>query len=520
MGVEAPSRMEPAALRDAHAAMQQSEDVSARPVVPPLGLDLYLPAPSDNPITAEKLALGERLFAEARLSADGRTSCATCHQPERAFTDGRRTARGVFGRTGRRNAPSILNRAYGTAFSWDGRFGTIEDQVQEAIANSQDLGLPVSVAAARLSDDATYVAAFDVAFGAPISQDRLVQAIATFVRGALSGDSPVDRLLAGDAAALSPAARRGYALFNGAARCSRCHAGPLFTDDDFHNTGVSWGRDAGRFEVTGRPEDRGRFKTPTLRDVALTAPYMHDGSIRTLEAVVDFYSRGGGRNPNLDPAIRPLGLSRSERSDLVAFLRALQKGGGGPPVGLPGEAGRAATPVPYTILAFLEDADATSPCRGHARRPRVRRTARPAPRGRHGADPARLQPGLPRRGDGPVPRGAREARSLRPAALEGRDVHREQSADGGGRRLLEDGRGHRQLPPLLRRPRRRPGGTDGNDARSQRAAAVQRAAAHRVGPNHRDRVGLQRTEPSAVRDEIPPQGSYTGAPIGSVSPEV
>jgi cytochrome c peroxidase len=182
----------------------------------------------------------------------------------------------------------------------------------------------IAVAADRLSHDATYAASFDAAFAAPVSSDRLVQAIATFVRSARSGSSPVDRFLAGDTAALSPAARRGYSVFTGAARCSRCHAGPLFTDEEFHNTGVGWGRDAGRFEVTGLPQDRGRFKTPSLRDLALTAPYMHDGSVDTLEDVVAFYDRGGGANPNLDAAIRPLRLSPDQRTDLVSFLRALR----------------------------------------------------------------------------------------------------------------------------------------------------------------------------------------------------
>lgn len=304
--------------------LEQAEDPPGFTVVPPLGLDLYLPAPPDNPITTEKVRLGQRLFVETRLSADRRTSCASCHQKERAFTDGRRVARGVFGRSGRRNVPSILNRGYGSSFFWDGRAATIEDQVRQAITGSQDLGLSVSVAAERLSRDATYAAAFEAAFAAPVSADRLVQAIASFVRGARSGGSTVDRFLAGDIGALSSDARRGYAIFTGAARCSRCHAGPLFTDEEFHNTGVSWGRDYGRFDVTRLPQDRGRFKTPSLRDLALTAPYMHDGSVDTLVDVVEFYDRGGGANPNLDASIRPLRLPADQRADLVSFLRALQ----------------------------------------------------------------------------------------------------------------------------------------------------------------------------------------------------
>jgi cytochrome c peroxidase len=318
------SPVEPEASRDTDNAVTQGAPPSPLAVIPPLGLDLYLPAPPNNPITAEKVALGRKLFADERLSADGRTSCASCHQRERAFTDGRRVARGVYGRSGRRNVPSILNRAYGAVFAWDGRAVSIEDQVRRAISSDRDLGLSVADAAERLSHDASYSKAFDAVFTAPVTGDLLVQAIATFVRSELSGDSPYDRFLAGDHAAISTAARRGYTLFTGAARCSRCHAGPVLTDENFHNTGVGWRRDAGRFEVTGLSQDRGRFKTPSLRNVVLTAPYMHDGSFATLESVVEFYNRGGRRNPNLDPSIRPLRLTSSQRSDLVAFLLALQ----------------------------------------------------------------------------------------------------------------------------------------------------------------------------------------------------
>jgi cytochrome c peroxidase len=264
------------------------------------------------------------LFFEPRLSADGRTSCATCHQPARAFTDGRRLPRGAFGRAGRRNVPSILNRAYGASGFWDGRAASLEAQVRIAAAADVDLGLPVEQAAERLAADPSYASAFASAFGdAHVSADRVVQAIATFVRAQLSGDSPYDRFLDGDQAALGAEARRGLAVFMGPARCGRCHSGPLLSDEAFHNTGVSWGADAGRFEVTGHPADRGRFKTPSLRNVALTAPYMHDGSLPDLESVVDFYARGGDENPKLSGELRPLALTPGDRAALVAFLRAL-----------------------------------------------------------------------------------------------------------------------------------------------------------------------------------------------------
>jgi cytochrome c peroxidase len=293
----------------------------------PIGLDRYLPAPVDNPITAEKIALGRRLFFDTRMSKDGRTSCATCHQPARRFTDGRVLARGVFGRQGRRNTPSILNRVYGQSAFWDGRAATLEDQVRTAVTDDRDLGLPLDEAVDRVSRAPDYVRAFKTAFDEPVTAAGIARAIATFVRTRLSGDSTFDRFLTGDQRALGDVERRGLALFNGRARCARCHAGPLLSDDAFHNTGIAWkdGRflDGGRATVTGRDRDRGAFKTPSLREVARTAPYMHDGSKARLIDVIEFYDRGGRPNPNLDPDIRPLHLTADERSALLAFLRSL-----------------------------------------------------------------------------------------------------------------------------------------------------------------------------------------------------
>jgi cytochrome c peroxidase len=296
---------------------------STRRLPVPLGLDLYVPAPSENPITPEKLALGRRLFFDRRLSGDRRTSCATCHQPSRAFTDGRVVSVGVHGRRGRRNTPSLLNRAYGQRFFWDGRTTTLEGQVTMALQGRTDLDLPAADAATRLSTVREYVTAFRAAFDEPVSARGIVRALATFVRGQLSANSAYDRFAAGDRRALSSAAQRGLDLFTGKANCWQCHAGSLFTDEGTHNTGVGPGRDAGRFEFTRHPDDRGRFKTPSLRNVAVTAPYMHDGSLASLDAVVGFYDRGGGPNPHLDRLIRPLRLSSDERRSLVAFLDSL-----------------------------------------------------------------------------------------------------------------------------------------------------------------------------------------------------
>jgi cytochrome c peroxidase len=189
------------------------------------------------------------------------------------------------------------------------------------------MGLPVSAAVDRLGRDPGYAGAFRAALGKPLTGDELGDALAAYVRSIRAGDSGFDRFVAGDATALSPLARQGLALFQGRARCDRCHTGPLLTDERFHNTGVAWRRggfvDPGRFEVTRQVGDQGAFKTPTLREVTRTAPYMHDGSLATLEAVVDFYARGGNPNPSLDPEIRPIPLRAGERAALVAFLRTL-----------------------------------------------------------------------------------------------------------------------------------------------------------------------------------------------------
>jgi cytochrome c peroxidase len=293
----------------------------------PIGLDRYVPAPAGNPITPEKVALGGRLFFDQRLSRDGRTSCASCHEPARRFTDGRTVARGVFGRQGRRNTPTILNRAYGQLVFWDGRAATLEDQVRAAVTGDRDLGLSMEEAVARVSADGGYQREFRTAFGAPATADGLAKALATFVRSRLSGNSAFDRFLTGDAKALGAEERRGLELFSGRARCARCHAGPLLSDERLHNTGVAWrdGRflDQGRAGVTGRDGDRGAFKTPTLREIARTAPYMHDGSLARLGDVIEFYDRGGRANENLDPEIRPLRLTTGEKRALLAFLRSL-----------------------------------------------------------------------------------------------------------------------------------------------------------------------------------------------------
>ena len=294
---------------------------------PPLGLDLYMPVPEDNPLSTGKIALGRQLFTDTLLSRDGTRACATCHDPARAFTDGRAVTLGVLDRTGTRSAPALINRGYGRSFFWDGRAATLEEQVVQPIVNPNELDLPLSDAIARLQRRRDYADAFLTAFGRTVNPGDLARALASYVRCVVAADSPVDRYLAGDSAAVSDEARQGLSLFQGKAKCSACHVGPTLSDEQFHNTGVAWkeGRllDVGRFAVTGKDSDRGAFKTPTLREIARTAPYMHDGSITTLEDVIAFYDRGGNANAYRDAELRPLGLTAREKHALLAFLGAL-----------------------------------------------------------------------------------------------------------------------------------------------------------------------------------------------------
>ncbi len=304
-----------------------AEATERMPPEVPLGLDLYMAVPEDNPLTAEKVALGRHLFFDPTLSRNGRLSCASCHDPARGFTSGKAVSVGVFGRRGTRNVPTIINRAYGKAFFWDGRISSLEVQVLKPIQDPNEMDMTLETLVARLKRDDGYREAFSKVFGREISGDDLGKALASFVRTLLSGDSPYDRYVNGESEALSSAAREGLRLFRGKGNCTACHVGPNFSDERFHNTGVAWrnGRllDQGRFAVTGRDEDQGAFKTPTLREVVHTAPYMHDGSLKTLREVVEFYNRGGSRNPHLDPELRPLNLTAAEQQALISFLKSL-----------------------------------------------------------------------------------------------------------------------------------------------------------------------------------------------------
>lgn len=318
--------------------------------------------PPDDPQTPEKIALGLKLFFDPRLSADGTVACASCHNPDRAFTDGRTTSVGFKGRVGQRNAPTILNALYNKKQFWDGRAKTLEDQAAMPITNPSEMGQPsLAAAVARIAAIPEYQQAFQQVFGQAPSGPNLLRAIASYERTLLSFDAPFDHFINGDANAISDAARRGWVLFNTKAHCNRCHAAvnrdvTYFTDMDFHNIGIGFIRHhvvqlaiktnrliakhdlpaidraaiqadlsvLGRFLVTRKESQIAAFKTPNLRNVLVTAPYFHDGSQQTLWDVMDHYNKGDGiKNPWLDGDIQPLALTEPEIDDVVAFLASL-----------------------------------------------------------------------------------------------------------------------------------------------------------------------------------------------------
>jgi len=329
---------------------------------------LGLPAmevPADNPITPAKVALGRKLFLDRRLSPNGTMSCAMCHVPEQGFTAHElATSVGIGGRSVRRNAPTVLNVAWQQRLFHDGREVSLEDQVWGPLLAANEMGNPsIGYVIERIGTLEDYRGLFEAAFdGRGPSAARLGAALASYQRTLVAGDSRFDRWrFGGEASALSAVEQAGFELFAGKGRCATCHRvgqrEALFTDHGFHNTGIGWHRslgtpertrvelapgvyteldrrtiasfaeppanDVGRYEITLDPKDRWAYKTPSLRNVALTAPYMHDGSLPSLEAVVGFYDRGGIDNPEKSALIAPLGLTASERAALVAFLRAL-----------------------------------------------------------------------------------------------------------------------------------------------------------------------------------------------------
>ena len=293
------------------------------PVVsPPLGLP-ELPVPEDNRLTHGKVELGKQLFFDPRLSRDNTISCAACHDPTKGWSNGQRFATGIDGQVTGRSVPSLINTGYQHAYFWDGRVETLEQLVPHPIEDPTEMGLPMEQLVAKLNEIPGYQQQFREVFDDDARPENITQAIASFVRTIVSANSPYDRFRAGDLSALSPAARRGHDVFFFRANCSACHRGPNLTDGKFHNVGIGMDApdpDLGRIAVNKDPMHTGSFKTPTLRDLSRTAPYMHDGSFETLEEVVDYYNQGGFMHGHLSGKINTLLLSDKEKVDLVVFL--------------------------------------------------------------------------------------------------------------------------------------------------------------------------------------------------------
>jgi cytochrome c peroxidase len=296
----------------------------------PFGLEeTKVVIPEDNPLTKDKVELGRLLFFDKRLSQDNTIACANCHLAKFGFTDGKPVSTGIRGQKGGRSAPASINRVFSSAQFWDGRAATLEAQSVGPFTNPIEHGFAnYDVMMAKMMKIAGYRKLFKQVFGdEAIKIDNVGKAIASFQRTVLSGNSLADRFdQGGEAGAISPAAQRGLLLFRDKARCTKCHSGFNFTDEKFHNLGLGWDDnkvDLGRYMVTKNAEDIGAFKTPTLREIARSGPYTHDGRFKTLEEVVNFYNKGGVKNPHQDPLIIPLELTDEEKSDLVQFLHTL-----------------------------------------------------------------------------------------------------------------------------------------------------------------------------------------------------
>lgn len=307
--------------------------VSVAPAIPTKQHDYRtvppMQVPADNRLTAERVALGKALFFDPRLSGSKWISCASCHNPALGWSDGLPTAVGNGMKKLKRATPTIVNVAFATILMWDGREGTLESQALGPMKNSDEMDLDPKEVARRLAAIPGYQSMFARAYpGEQITPEVIGKAIASFERTVVSTDSPFDRWQAGDNDAVSAAAKRGFEVFRGKGKCETCHEGYNFTDNGFHNIGVKTPdglpQDEGRFAQRKVKSMRGAFKTPTLRNIALTAPYMHNGGYQTLEEVVEHYDRGGDVTDNLDPNMEgPLNLTAGEKADLVAFMQSL-----------------------------------------------------------------------------------------------------------------------------------------------------------------------------------------------------
>ena len=295
------------------------------PLPPQLTTYEAMPIPADNPLSPEKVALGRQLFFDERLSGDGTRSCYSCHVCEKGLTDGLAKAVGAFNKNLPRSSPTLWNIGYHKEFYWDGRSPSLEKQAMAAWTGA-NMGAKADEIAAKLNGIEGYHSQFHKVFGGDATPDNIVKAIAAFERTIISGDTAFDRYRAGDAAAMNETAVRGWNNFQ-AIKCTNCHDGVLLTDQQYHNVGIGMDQkepDVGRFKVTNKPEDTGAFKTPTLRDIAKSAPYFHDGSAKTLEEAVDIMLGGGKPNEHLDKKnLQKHDVLPDQRESLLEFLKAL-----------------------------------------------------------------------------------------------------------------------------------------------------------------------------------------------------
>ncbi len=335
-------RADPALIQD------EPLEVKAPRGLPPLSAGSVVPV--SNPLTKGGYELGRLLFFDPRVSLDGTVSCATCHNPDKGWSDGGRVSTGIHGQRGNRNAPTAFNAVYGKSMFWDGRSPSLEGQAQGPMVNPVEMGEQThEEVVTRIREIPAYQEMSRKVYGVEITLDSMSKAIATFERvAALSGNSKYDRYVTGDLDALNESEKRGMVLFGlrlspqdefetdvelQKAKCTLCHVGANFTDEKYHNLGIGWDEakkkhlDVGRWapEPIGQKTDLslGAFKTPTCRNVALSGPYMHDGSLKTLEEVMDHYNKGGNPNPSLDKDMHPLKLTDRESADVVAFMKAL-----------------------------------------------------------------------------------------------------------------------------------------------------------------------------------------------------
>ena len=282
-----------------------------------------IPFPADNPYTPEKAALGKMLFFDPRLSRDQNLNCASCHNPSFGWEAPLPKAIGAAGAPLKRQSPTVLNRAWAKHFFWDGRANSIEAQARGPIESKAEMDMPLAAVVRRLQTVKGYQTAFQLAFPRDgITETTVLKALATYERTLVSGLAPFDRWIQGDEKAISASAKNGFRVFTGKARCSACHVGWNFTDEAFHDVGTPTD-DLGRFDITKNPADRYAVKTPTLRELTQRAPYMHNGSLASVEAVIDHYVSGGVARPTRSPLVGPLPLTRAECQDLLAFLKTL-----------------------------------------------------------------------------------------------------------------------------------------------------------------------------------------------------